>query len=422
MPASIQNPNMTRQDFPHLTTDAAVNMFDRDSQYQELEWLNGEGVPEWLYRDDSVMNKVLEMVSSNARTHDNPVIYWTEMSRLESATQTTADVNNSATTIPVVDGGLFAEGMHLYAPETGEWMNVTDRSGNNVTVTRGALGTTAVALPEGSSVFAMAQYIPEIGEPKPGVSKQPGERQYNFVSVFGETFAVSHMKNNARIRGGWGQLPEVTLQQWASLRRRAGFAMIHAPRFTEMTSNEGQRYVSGGVRHYIKSNIFPIGSDSSALTWENYNDFLRNAFAADASSNQKLQLTGPKLYRSMQRSAREAGAIQDQYWSPTLGADTFTASVDGGTISIVEAKYDLPEQANYQLGDWAIGLDIANMQSGYLKGFEWKVVPEIQTDIQGIMQRKDAIVGSSSVVLMHEQTHYMIKGAPDRNVKRVEIA
>lgn len=422
MSASIQNPNMFRQDFPHLTTDEVVNIFDRDSQFLELEWLNGEGIPDWLYRDDSVMNKVLELVDPVQESFENPIHYWTEMSRLEAATQTTAEVNSSATTIPVEDGGLFSAGMHMHVPETGEWMNVVSRSGNNVVVERGALGTTAMTVKAGSSVLSAPQFIPELGEPKMGVSQQPGERQYNFVSVFGERFGVSHFKNNAKIRGGWGQLPLVTLQQWASLRRRVGFAMVHSPRFTEMT-NEGQRFVSGGVRHYIKSNIFPIGNDSSALTWEIYNDALRNSFAPDASSNQKLQLTGPKLYRSMLKSAREAGSIVDgPYWSPALAADSFTASVDGGTISVVQAKHDLPEQGKYQFGDWAIGLDLKNLHSGSLKSFEWKVIPEVQTALGGIMQRQDAIVGSGAVVLKHEQTHYIIKGAPDRNVKRVEIA
>lgn len=422
MPASIQNPNMSRQTFPHLTTDAAINMFDRDSQYLQLDWLNGEGVPDMLYRDDSVMNKVLEIVDPVQESFNNPIHYWTEMSRLEVATVTTAEVNSSATTIPVEDGGLFSAGMHMYSPETGEWMTVASVASNNVVVTRGQLGTTAMTISAGTSVLSMAQYLPELGEPKLGVSQQPGERQYNFVSVFGERFGVSHFKENAVITGGWGQLPLVTQQQWASLRRRAGFAAIHSPRFTEMT-NDGQRYVSGGVRHYIKTNVFPVGADSSILNWSNYNDYLRNAFAPDASSNQKLQLTGPKLYRNMLRTAREAGAITEQpYWSPTLTADTFTATVDGGTVSVVEAKHDLPENSKYQLGDWGIGLDLKNLRSGSLKGFEWKVIPNVQTALGGIMQRQDAIIGSAAVVLKHESTHYMIKGAPDRNVKTADIS
>ena len=421
MPASIANPNMTRQDFPHLTTDTAINMFDRDSQYLELEWEGAEGVPEWLYRDDTVINKVLDMVQPESRTYDNPIVSWTEMSRLDVATQVTAAANNSVTTITVEDGGLFAAAMYLSVPETGEWMQIVGRSGNDLTVVRGALGTTAMAIAVGASVFSHAQYMPELGEPKLGVSEQPGERQYNFVSVFGERFGVSVMKDNAKIRGGWGQLPLVTLQQWAKIRRRAGFAALFSPRYTGMT-DEGQLYVSGGVLHYVKSNIMPLGSDSSLHTYENYNDFFRNAFAPDASSNQKLQLTGPTLYRNLLRTAREAGTLTEgPYWSPQLAADTFTISVDGGTISVVEAKHDLPEQSKYQLGDWAIGLDLGNLYSGSLKDFEWKVVPNVQTALGSITQRQDVIVGSQSVILKHESTHYLIKGAPDRNVKRVEI-
>lgn len=422
MPASIVNPNMTRQDFPHQTIDSAISMFDRDNQYREHEWEGAEGVPDWLYRDDSVINKVLDMVQSQSSTKENPVVYWTEMSRLEVATTITAEVNSSATTLVLDDNKLVAAGMNLFAPETGEWLSVTARTDDNVTVTRGQLGTTAATIKKGASLISQAQFMSELDEPKLGVSKLPGERQYNFVSVFGTRFGVSHFQNNSKVKGGWGQLPLVTLQQWADLRRRAGFAALFAPRYTANITDKGQLYVGGGVQSFIKSNILPIGGDSSVLNWENLNDFMRNAFAPDASSNQKLLLAGPKLYRNMLRTAREATVVTEgPYWSPALSADTFTASVDGGTVSVVEAKHDLPEQGKYQLGDYGIGLDLGNMYSGNLKGFEWKIVPEVQTALGSITQRQDAIVGSQSVILKHESTHFLIKGAPDRNVKRVEI-
>jgi hypothetical protein len=421
MPASLTNPNMSRADFPHVTTDEAITMFSQgDNQYRELEWLTAKDVPDWLYRDDSVVNLLLEQAQPAMAERSNPIQYWTEMSRMPISVKITAEVNSSADTIVLEDNKIVAAAMNLIVQDTGEWLEVTAQTDANVTVRRGAWGTTARTIPAGSILQTQPQLLAELDEPKLGTSKLPGPKQYNFVSAYALRFGVSHFQNNSLVNGGWGQLPLVTLQQWNELRRRLARQVIFSPRYTGYVEGRGQIYISGGLQHFIKSNILPIGSDSTVMNYSNMVDFMRNSFAADASSNEKVMVAGPLLYRNLLRTAGEASKVlEGPYWSQQLYANTFVMQAEGGTVNVVEDKHTLAESEG--LGDWGIGLDMANLNSGYLKGFEPKVVPEVQTRLGSITKREDAIVGSWSVILKHESTHFLIKGAPDRNVKRVEI-
>lgn len=418
-----ENTNMTRVQFPLQTIEDQISMFSRDNPYRILEWLPGEGEIDWLYRDDMVINKVLDLAQSQVIEHSNPVYQWIEASRLQIATRVKTEVNDSADTIVLLDNRLVAPGMHLFSHETGEWMTITAATDDNVTVTRGEFGTTAQTLPADTALIAQTQQMSEMDEPKRGVSALPGERQYNFVSAYGTRFAVTHMQDNSLVRDGWGQLPRITTEQWQRVRRAAGFNALFSPRYTGYVSAErGQIYVGGGVTHFIKSNLFPLPSESSVLSWETFNDAISPSFDPHASSGEKLLLAGPLLFRSMERTARDAGKmLEGPYWSPTLFADAFTVQVDGGTVNVVKAKDDLSELPDYQLGDWGIGLDLGNFYAGSLKGFNWQIRSEVNSKLSGITVREDAIVGSQSVVLKHEKTHFMLKGAPGRNVQRFTL-
>ena len=116
--------------------------------------------------NDKVINEAFEIARSNRtgilsvismgaprQAYDGYKMGWLDM-RVDATSSTlTAGVDGVATTFPVADGTKFRAGMQLSANTTDEVVLVTAVSGNNLTVVRGAGGTTAAALLSGAVLY-----------------------------------------------------------------------------------------------------------------------------------------------------------------------------------------------------------------------------------------------------------------------------
>jgi hypothetical protein len=72
---------------------------------------------------------------------------------------------------------------------------------------------------------------------------------------------------------------------------------------------------------------------------------------------------------------------------------------------------------NEGLGDWGFLLDMAHVEGAHYNGMDFQWLQNIQ-DNKSVMYREDAYLGSFSLVLKHENTHGVIRGAATPIVNR----
>lgn len=422
---------MQRQTYPYTTVTSAISVFDRDNQYRPLQWLDAPNEISWLYREnDAILLSLLERMPNMDLTLQSPVINWTEDSRMESATTFDDAVSASDTYIDLVDPYIAVVDTYLFVSETSEIMRVdevdytkanswtNDASATcNVKVTRGMNGTAAVAATVGQHAVAMGPFMAEQSDPKDGVGRLPGESMLNYVSVVSQTFSVTKMQDNSMVFDNWGQVPKAMLDTVFDLRHRMQYALLFNAKATRATTDEGQLYMSAGALNYVKDGFLDLGNAQSDLTWPIFNDYAESRFDPAASSPSKLLLAGPHLFRTMLKFAREIGRLEDgPYYDEAIGGNTFRISTDGGyNIVVVMDKWGL--QSLYGLGNWGFLLDMGNIMGAHYDGLEFQWIQNIQAN-RSVMQREDCFMGSFSLIMLHQETHGVIRGGDTNIVTR----
>jgi len=422
---------MQRATLPYTTVTEAISVFDRDNQYRPLQWLEAPNEIDWLYKEnDAILLSLLEKMPNMDMTMDSPVINWTEDSRLESATTFDKAMTVADTYLDLVDPYIAVIGTYLFVPETSEIIEVidvdydlseswTNAAGDaaNVRVVRGKNGTAAQAASIGQHAIAMGPFMAEQSDPRDGNGRLPGESMYNYVSVVSQTFGVTKMQDNSMVFDSWGQVPKAMLDTVFDIRHRMQYALLFNARATEATTDEGQLYMSAGALNYIKDGFLDLGNYQSDLTWPILNDYMEARFDPAASSQSKMLLCGPQLFRTMLKYAREIGRIQEgPYYDETIGGNTFRLSTDGGfTVVVVMDKWGL--QSLYGLGNWGFLLDMGNIMGAHYKGLEFQWIQNIQAN-RSVMQREDCFLGSFSLIMLHQETHGVIRGGDENIVTR----
>lgn len=421
MPVSaFTNPNLTRSALPATTFTAATSIADLDNQYRPRYFLDQMDDIAWLNEYSTPIMDLLDLVGSGGIVAPQPKVEWTEASRLETASLLeTALSDTTGQYVKLVDPGIANVGMSIYTP-SGEWMVVLERSlsnglsgGANLKVTRGAYGSVATTHAANTSFIAAPQYMAEMDIPRLGTGTMPGKSQYNFATIYAKTYNVTRLNDSTIINGGWGQMEKERLLNMYALRRELGQSLYWSPRYVENTEN-GPKYVTGGLASSIKTNILNLSTDPSKHTWENLDAFFQNLFRHDASSGQKVALTGRDLFFAHKKIARETSRLEMAASDAAkLGEQDFVFNSEYGPVRYVLADKDLPSNPRYNLGSTGFFIDPKNVYSGSLTNFgSMQLVPDIQEKKQGIMVREDAVVGSVWMAVKHEVTHGIIKGAP----------
>lgn len=418
--------NLTRSAMPAVTMTEGISIADLDNIYRPRFFLNQMGDIEWLNNYDSPVMRFYDAVGNGGIVATQPKVEWTEASRLQTASPlATAISSTSSTSVVLEDAGIANVGQFIFVAG-GEWMEVTAQnlSTNTLTVVRGAGGTQATTHAVGTSFIAAPQFMGEKDIPLEGTGTMPGLPQYNFASIYARTWKSTRLNNGTVIEGDWGKMSKEQMFAMFALRHEVAQASIFSPRYVEDLGSRGPRYLCGGIVQYVKSNIFNMESDPSKFTWENINQVAENSFRHDASSRMKVVFCGRNAFFAFKKTARDENKLGELSSDAVkLGTDDYVIETDYGPWRMVLADRELPQNRNYNLGDWAIGLDPANIASGTLTDFgSFQIVPDIQTPRQGIMVKEDACIGSFWVAPKFEQTHFIIKGAPTSlNVVRSEL-
>lgn len=425
---------MQRNAYPYTTTTQALSVFDQNSQYRPLKWLDASSQIDWLnQQDNGLLLTLLEMLPSTEQSFDNPVINWTEDSRLDIGTQLTVLATATDTVLKLDDPYIVGVGNLLVFPNDGEavmvtainydlaltdvsWQNAATVVGN-IKVTRGYGGTAKVAKTIKSYAVALPKFLAEQEDPKIGVGQIPGLKQFQYLGIVAQTFKTTRMQDNSLVYDNWGQLPRAQIETILDVRRKLAKALLFAPRMTIDKGADGQLYIPGGLTHFIKTNVLDLGTLASNHTWDIYNDFFYSLFRADASSQMKSMVAGEKMFATMLKLAKALNGVMDApYYEPKLMTDVFTFITDEGhKIEVMKDRYGLA--ANEGLSDWAFVLDMAHISGGKYAGYDFQWFQNIQ-DNRSIQVREDAYVGSAALIAKHESCHGIIRGGSDRTINQ----
>jgi len=250
----------------------------------------------------------------------------------------------------------------------------------------------------------------ELSEPQLGNGRLPGTARWNAVSLVGQTFKVSKMQQNSNVEGGWGKAEKAVIDTMLDVRRQVGKALIFNARGTTDLGAEGREYVSQGFLNYVQSGLMDIGGQNGNLTWPILNDWLEARFDADASSQVKELVAGRTLFKAIQRLYRDTTKREAKsYLAPELGTNVYTIETDSGySVNVMLDRYGLA--VNEGLGDWGLLLDMQNIENAHYNGLEFQWLQNIQSP-RAVMVREDAYMGSFSIIVKHEETHGLIRGA-----------
>lgn len=412
---------MNRIALPYTTVTDGISVFDTANQYRPRLWDSMSNKIDWLNeQDNGMLLTLIEKFSPMAgKSLNEPVIWWTEDSRLNIHTDLSATATDSAATITVDDARIAVVGTFLFTPADGEVMKVTgvNYTTNVITVTRGYNGTAASAKSIDDKVISLSQYMAELGDLPEGNGRLPGTARWNCISIVSSTFKVSKMQQNSFVLDGWGQVEQGVLDTLLDVRRQVGKALLFNSRGATDTGADGMEYISQGLLHYIQTGMLDLGQINSNLTWPILNDFMEARFEPDASGQTKELLAGLWLFKAIQRLVRDAkGVTVTPYFEPALGTMVYTISTDSGyTVNVILDRFGLA--VNEGLGDWGFLLDMPLISGAQYNGFEFQWLQNVQP-ARSVMYREDAYLGSFSLILKHETCHGVIRGAGKPIVNR----
>jgi len=195
---------------------------------------------------------------------------WVEDEMFAYETKLTAAVDNVVTTLTVADGSIFRP-QHVIQVED-EYMLVTAVNGNDVTVTRGYLGSTAAAHAQDAVVEILYNEAEEGAVAREARAKQRKIVE-NYTQIFDDTIDVSGSTMAVAQYGVDDEYERQRLHKQSELALQLEKAMIAGPGV-----NNGLKRYMKGIRNYIVSNI--EDGQGADITYDMLNNALQKIYAA----------------------------------------------------------------------------------------------------------------------------------------------
>lgn len=250
---------------------------------------------------------------------------WNEDILQAMEDQLSAAINDSVTTVPVDNGGLFRPDQVVRVGD--EYMLVTAVSSNNLTVTRAFAGTTAAAAADNAVIEIMFNNKNEGSDAR--ASKYiPRTNVSNYTQIFDDSIKVS---GTAEAVAQYG-IADLYLNERMKVQERL-MLELEKGLVSGIKYKNNDRRLMGGMRQYITSNV----QDAAAadLTWDMINLGMRQIYESGgmkeatrhillASAVQKTKIT--KLNKDLVRTAP----------SETIAGNTVTTVItDFGEVEVV---------------------------------------------------------------------------------------
>ena len=364
--------------------------------------------------NDKVINEAFEIARSNRtgilsvismgaprQAYDGYKMGWLDM-RVDATSSTlTAGVDGVATTFPVADGTKFRAGMLLSANTTDEVVLVTAVSGNNLTVVRGAGGTTAAALLSGAVL-----YIDSVAREENSLAQNDGIFQPVPMENFFQTMDTAvEFSRRALATLQFGNANDLAFQLSERIRQltiQMDRALIRGRKLATTVGSNAVTY-TGGLRYWLdQAGAIKTNNSAAVLSLDAIN--AANAEIVSRGGTANTIAVGIKLARKL------SDLVSANYSSQRL-ADW---SADEG--SVLTLPTDLPLVGNVN----RIVVD-TNLADNELMIFDAGMISMVpmasgNADATGAWQTKDAtqpgqdgqrtrIIGDWAVEARNSQTH-----------------
>lgn len=338
-----------------------------------------------------------------------PKYTWVRDDIPQIMSRVTAAANSSATTIYVVDGSVFQQGMLVLNQRTSEIMEVdraTSQSLTQITITsstgRGMLGTTAQAILAGDILIALGVPLGERGTSTEGNFKVP-TFDWNYVSFFSTKTSVTELQQVTPMRYGI-DFPNAVKDMWFKLHRQVAMMLVFSRKWVkDGGTGVGRMYFMDGLIPQIKTNRLDLTNVDGVLTWGVFNNFLNNLAAPNVSSARKACFCGNNLFEAINTTA--TNKMDPAHFEPSLGTRIMTVvSSQGVEMDCIVDPYVF---FGWNAGTGVV-CDMNFIEYKEMSGFPWRVRPNIQAN--NVHYREDEIYGSASLLVKNEECSGLITG------------
>jgi len=395
-----------------------------DTAFRPLQWLGNQSPTDENMQqpeNEAALYTLLEKLPSKGNSWTNPTIWWRIENRLDMATSLLSNLNNSEAYISIGAPGLVKSGYILFIPQTGEqllvlevdadlsegWTNA-ESAACNVRVDRTTLPGPTLAATAGYEVRAGVPMMGEFGEPKEGIVTIPGDPEYNFIQLFGLYIQMSTMQRNSLMDGDYGTHQQLVTENESYLSQQLQNTILFGRRGTYNHDDEGMIYLTNGLIPQLKDNVLSAGTNGNTLTYQNISNFIDGTHESANSSATKYIPCGEQLYMNLLNTATQEGKLQSNpKYNPGLGVDEFMITTAGGkTATVAKMRFAFMGQ----LKDWGLVLDLGNLATAEYEGFGWKWLMDLESPLQAITTKTDALVASTAVTVRDPDTCGVIKG------------
>lgn len=320
--------------------------------------------------NDKIINEAFDIARSNRtgilqtvsfgtpRTpYDGYKMSWLDMRVDATSSPTTGAVLVGATTVPVVDGTKFRPGMTLGPVGSDEVLLVTAVVGNDLTVTRGFGGTTAVALTSGQVLV-----IDSVGREENSLAQNDGIFQPDPVENFFQTMDTAvEFSRRALATLQFGGTNDIAFQLSERIRQlttQMNRALVRGRKATATVGSNTVTY-TGGLRYFLdQAGAIKVDNSAAVLTLDAINAInaeivtrggMANTIAVGIKQARKLSALVGANYDSQRLadwSADEGSVLQLPSDLPLVGnvnrividtnlADGELVIFDSGMINVV---------------------------------------------------------------------------------------
>lgn len=185
----------------------------------------------------------------DTRGTDDPEFKMFEREHRSKWTRIAEDLDTSETGVDVDDGTMFRAGEIILVDD--EYMEISSISGNTLTVTRAALGSTAAT--HSNDAWALSLFEKQ---KENGLSGTPITTDYstvtNFIQTFKVPYAISDINKRTKKRGP-NDLSVLQSEALAEIKRQIEHMIMWGRKRVEISSGDIYRY-SGGLNQFVVTN------------------------------------------------------------------------------------------------------------------------------------------------------------------------
>ena len=356
-----------------MTTIATekLSAFNADGRFRAVEWLNRPAEVKMRYKEND--NALLEFTRQAPLTQKdikNPFVWYSVDGALATYTVAASDAAWDATEIVVEDAYLASAGHTVVAVGTGEEMLITsvNLATSTWTVDRTYVSDNRQAIFAGEEFRVMIPMTGEDGRAKNTHTTEPGDPEFNVITLGLWKTGITDMQRNAAMEGEWGTWDFMMASAQYQAETAAQNSLLFQHRKTTGASingvDEGQVYRGAGLLSQLENRVLELGDSGATALVENLSEFIDPMFASRQTAEQKEVFAGSNLFGNILKTGRQRNAVGDVELDDQLGAETFEFRTNGGKKVMVRKVKGF----DGKLADYGLVLDANNIGSSEYAG------------------------------------------------------